>query len=260
MIDPEIRQEIMRRIHAAEAEHNVRVLYAIESGSRAWGFASPNSDYDVRFVYARPQDWYLSIDVENKRDVIEYPIVDEIDINGWDIRKALQLFRKSNPSLVEWLYSPITYVDDGRFASTLRDWIADMYSVEQGIYHYRSMAKSNFRGYLQEDLVPLKKYLYVLRPLLSARWIEEHKTPAPIEFDRIKTLIAHDSSLLAAINDLLALKKQAQEKQLGPKIPEIHHFIERELTRLEFVDVVSSNRNYDPEILNAFFREVVTAN
>ena len=106
-IEPEIRKEILRRIAAAEQEHGVKVLYAVESGSRAWGFASPNSDYDVRFIYAHPKEWYLTVDVEDKRDVIEYTIVDEIDINGWDVRKALKLFWKSNPAFVEWLQSPI---------------------------------------------------------------------------------------------------------------------------------------------------------
>ncbi|HEX8604694.1 MAG TPA: nucleotidyltransferase domain-containing protein, partial [Pseudoduganella sp.] len=91
MIPEDIRQEIMRRLAAAEREHGVRILLAVESGSRAWGFASPNSDYDVRFIYAHPPDWYQAVDLEEKRDVIEYPIVDDIDLNGWDVRKALRL-------------------------------------------------------------------------------------------------------------------------------------------------------------------------
>jgi len=110
LIDKEVHEEILKRIKAAEEEHDVKVLFAIESGSRAWGFASPNSDYDVRFIYAHKKDWYLDINVEYKRDVIEYPIVDEIDINGWDIRKALMLFWKSNPAFVEWIQSPIVYI------------------------------------------------------------------------------------------------------------------------------------------------------
>jgi uncharacterized protein len=88
MIPKDVKVEIISRIQKTELEHNVKVIYAIESGSRAWGFASPNSDFDVRFVYVRPKEWYLTIDVEDKRDVIEYPIVDEIDINGWDLPLA----------------------------------------------------------------------------------------------------------------------------------------------------------------------------
>lgn len=96
MIEPSVKAEILQRLRAAEVEHNMRILYACESGSRAWGFASPDSDYDVRFIYVRNEDWYLSFDVENKRDVIEYPIVDEIDCSGWDLRKALYLLTRTN--------------------------------------------------------------------------------------------------------------------------------------------------------------------
>ncbi|MGL5005223.1 MAG: nucleotidyltransferase domain-containing protein, partial [Casimicrobium sp.] len=113
MIPEEVRAEIMRRMRSAEKEHDVRILLAIESGSRAWGFASPNSDYDARFIYIHPRDWYSSVDLEDKRDVIEYKIVDDIDLNGWDIRKALRLFSKSNPAFVEWIQSPITYIECG---------------------------------------------------------------------------------------------------------------------------------------------------
>nr|WP_220359457.1 nucleotidyltransferase domain-containing protein [Alkalilimnicola ehrlichii] len=141
MNEQNIRKEILARIEQAEKEHEVKVLYAIESGSRAWGFASPNSDYDVRFIYAHPKDWYVAVDLEEKRDVIEYPIVDEIDINGWDIRKALRLFAKSNPAFVEWLQSPIVYIEHGAFAQRARQLLQEVYSVEKGIYHYRSMAK-----------------------------------------------------------------------------------------------------------------------
>ena len=104
-----VRAEVARRLRQIEAEEGVRIFYACESGSRAWGFPSKDSDYDVRFLYAHPRPWYLSIDVERKRDVIERPITDEIDLGGWDLRKALQLFRKSNPPLLEWLQSPIIY-------------------------------------------------------------------------------------------------------------------------------------------------------
>jgi predicted nucleotidyltransferase len=186
MIDSMIKDDIVHRLkHVEETEH-VRILMAIESGSRAWGFASPNSDYDIRFIYVREPDWYLSVDLEDRRDVIEYPIVDDIDLNGWDLRKALQLFWKSNPAFVEWIQSPITYIEEGPFRSQVLDLLPEIYSIEKGIYHYRSMAKTNYRGYLKDERVPLKKYFYVLRPLLAIRWLERFGTAAPIEF---KTLL-----------------------------------------------------------------------
>ncbi len=141
MIPYDVKEEIIRRLERAENEHNVRILMAIESGSRAWGFASPNSDYDVRFIYAHDPDWHLAVDLEERRDVIEYPITDEIDLNGWDLRKAIRLFWKSNPAFVEWIQSPIDYINRGSFKADAFNALPKIYAVDCGIHHYRSMAK-----------------------------------------------------------------------------------------------------------------------
>ena len=198
-INDDVQKEVLRRIKTAEQEHQVKVLFAIESGSRAWGFASPNSDYDVRFIYAHPRDWYLDINVESKRDVIEYPIVDEIDINGWDVRKALKLFWRSNPGIVEWINSPIVYVDDHLLATRLRALLPETYSINKGIYHYLHMAGTNYRNHLTKENVVLKKYFYVLRALLSIQWLEQKQQPAPIEFDVLCSLVADDLPLAEVI-------------------------------------------------------------
>ena len=142
-----------------ERTEGVRLLYACESGSRAWGFASTDSDYDVRFLYLRPREWYLSIDVERRRDVIERPIDGLLDINGWDLRKALGLFRKSNPPLLEWLHSPIVYLDRHGVAERLRALLEQYYSPTACFHHYYHMAKGNYREYLKGEEVKLKKYL-----------------------------------------------------------------------------------------------------
>jgi predicted nucleotidyltransferase len=259
-IDGEVRTEIMRRIVEAEKEHDVRVLYAVESGSRAWGFSSPNSDYDVRFIYVHKKDWYLSVDLEDKRDVIEYPIVDEIDINGWDLRKALKLFWKSNPAFIEWLQSPIIYVDDGYFAQRARELMPTIASSHKGIYHYLHMAKGNFREYLKKDLVPLKKYFYVLRPLLAIMWLEKYDKPAPIEFEELRRLVADNKPLDEAITDLLARKRVSLEKEYAPAVPVINEFIESELARHE--NYVASNKGRDAqfESLNLLFKAVLERN
>jgi uncharacterized protein len=247
MIEQVVKEEILSRIANAEKEHGVQVLYAVESGSRAWGFESPNSDYDVRFIYAHPQDWYVAVDLEDKRDVIEYPIVDEIDINGWDIRKALKLFAKSNPAFVEWLQSPIVYVDRGDFAQGARELLPTVYSVEKGIYHYRSMAKTNYRGYLREELVPIKKYFYVLRPLLSIMWLEKYREPAPIEFEKLRKMVSERTRLNGLISELLERKKRSLEKELAPPITELNEFIESELRRL---DSFSDSPEVSGQIMN----------
>jgi len=256
MIEPHVRDEILARLARAEHEHEVRILLAVESGSRAWGFASPNSDYDARFIYVHRPEWYLSVGLEEQRDVIEYPIVDDLDINGWDLRKALRLYWKSNPSFVEWIQSPLVYLQRGSFHDDSRALMRDVYSVESGMYHYRSMAKTNFRGYLQNDLVPLKKYFYVLRPLLAVRWLERFGAPAPIEFDRLLAMV-DDRALLDAIDVLLAQKRASLELDLSPQVPVIRDFIVRELARLD--DIVPARferRDVEPR-LSALFRDVL---
>jgi uncharacterized protein len=257
IIPVDIREEIMRRLARTEREEGVHILLAIESGSRAWGFASPNSDFDVRFIYKRPADWYLAVDLEERRDVIEYAITDDIDLNGWDIRKALRLFWKSNPAFVEWIQSPIKYVETGNFAEQARSLLPDVYSLEGGMYHYRSMAKTNYRGYLRVDMVPLKKYFYVLRPLLSVRWIERYGSAAPIEFEKLLHLIDGQTSLLAAIRELLVRKQIAPEMGLSQPVAIINSFIEDELNRLDTMNPQRREKQEPLSKLNALFHSVL---
>lgn len=229
-ISPEIYAEIVKRLRAAESEHNVRILYACESGSRAWGFASPDSDYDVRFIYVHTEDWYLSFDVERKRDVIEYPIVDAIDCGGWDVRKTLYLFSRTNGALLEWLKSPIKYIENGVFAQGLRRLESRAANQIALCYHYSHMARGNAKEYLFRDQAKLKKYFYVLRPLLAIRYIEEYKQSPPIEFQRLVDSVAPEN-IKPAIARLLRMKIKSPELGVGPPIPEINTFIEAELRR-----------------------------
>ena len=223
---------LLQRMQQAEQQHQMQIVYAIESGSRAWGFHSPDSDYDCRFVYVREPEWYLSINVEHRRDVIEYPIVDEMDINGWDLRKALKLLAKSNPSIVEWLHSPILYRQSGGFADLARQWLAEHYSVARGIYHYRSSAQSNYQQFLRGERVKLKKYLYVLRPLLAVRWLEQYQQIAPIEFGLLRSVL-DDQAVQAAIDQLLEIKRHSSEAEMRAPMPVLQAWIVAELERLQ---------------------------
>lgn len=229
-IDNEVRQKILHRLRTAEQEHGVTVLHAVESGSRAWGFASPDSDYDVRFIYAHTSDWYLSFDVEKRRDVIEYPITDEIDCGGWDIRKALYLFTRTNGALLEWLNSPIGYMQHGTFAESLRILAPDHLNHIALCYHYSHMARANAREYLYKGKARLKKYFYVLRPLLAIRYIEAGLGVPPVRFEELVDAVAPDS-IKSSVAQLLIAKRQTSELGYGDPIPEINEFIRAELDR-----------------------------
>lgn len=248
-----IIKEELKRI---EDMHNVRILYACESGSRAWGFPSKDSDYDVRFIYINHPDWYLSID--DKRDVIELPINDLLDINGWDIRKALKLFRKSNPPLQEWLRSDIVYYQRYDFINDLRDLSSEVFSPLSCFYHYLSMARNNYREYLQSDQVKIKKYFYVLRPVLACKWIEQYNTIPPIIFKDLVESILLEGELKTQINILLDRKIQGEELDLEPKINIINEFIDLEINYLEaYIKTVNFEASNPTSKLDELFRKTL---
>jgi predicted nucleotidyltransferase len=255
-IAPEVRTRVMQALEEIEAKHDVKVLFACESGSRGWGFASPDSDYDVRFVYVHKLPWYMTVGAP--RDVIELPISNELDVSGWEMRKALQLLRKSNPTLLEWLDSPIIYREDSHFAAHMREFAPDFFLWESVRHHYLSMAKKNFRGYLQGETVRMKKYLYVLRPLLAVRWIDSGMGMPPMRFADLAAATIDDVALLEEINRLLAIKMQANEADYSPRWPLIHAFIERELAKTVLSqDYVKPAGN--AASLDRFFLETVQA-
>ena len=226
-----MKEKITKKLSIIEKEYNVKIIYACESGSRAWGFESTDSDYDVRFIYFHDLDWYLS--VEDRRDVIEKPPDGILDINGWDLKKALKLLHKSNPPLQEWLQSPIVYKKLDNYAGLIKDLLPKYYSPRNCYYHYLHMAKGNFRDYLKGEEVWVKKYFYVLRPVLACRWIEKFNRPVPMEFELLLKDTVDDKDLRIAINELLKRKKSGEELDFAPRIPVISEFIEAELSRLD---------------------------
>ena len=252
-----MREEISSRLGAIETEEKVKILYACESGSRAWGFPSADSDYDVRFIYVHERDWYLAVDADEKRDVIERPINDELDISGWDLRKALKLLRKSNPPLLEWLSSPIVYVETPDLASKLRQAITEFYSPAASFHHYLNMARNNYREHMKGDLIRIKKYFYILRPLLAIRWIEKDLGPVPMEFEKLVDKSVTSPELRSAIFDLLERKKSGQELDHQPKIPVISDYIQSEITSLRNSAPPPDNPKPNIEKLNIIFRETL---
>lgn len=249
-----VQQSIIENLEKIITEHDVRILYACESGSRAWGFASADSDYDVRFLYLHRIDWYLSINTENKRDVIEVPINNQLDINGWDLRKALKLFRKSNPPLFEWLGSPIIYLEQYSTVSKMRELAPLCFSPVSCIYHYFKMAKGNNREYLKGEKVWLKKYIYVLRPILAVIWLERNMGIVPTEFKDLVESVVEDNHLKSEISNLLDAKKQGSELGFGPRNQLIGDFIDRELNRIEKQALAKRIKKCPIEKLNELFR------
>lgn len=243
---------IIESLDRIQREQNIRVLYAVESGSRAWGFASIDSDWDVRFIYLRRPEWYLS--VQRRRYVLEYPLVDGLDISGWDLHKTLGLFAKSNPPLLEWLRSPIVYREMFSTAQQLRELSFQYFSPRSCIYHYLHMSEGNYREYLHGDEVRVKKYFYVLRPLLACRWIETHGTMPPMEFAKlIEDQLPQNLQRIVA--DLLNRKRAGEELDKGPRIREINEFVGGEIERLnQLPDGMPSVKMPDWEVLDQVFR------
>jgi uncharacterized protein len=249
-----IQAQIQAELDRIEADEGVRVLYACEAGSRAWGFASRDSDYDVRFIYVRPAVSYLTI--QRKRDVIERPIDDALDVSGWDLPKALELFRKSNPPLLEWLQSAVVYREVGTCASRMRELMTSYHSPIAAMHHYLHMAEGNNRQYLQGEEVWVKKYLYVLRPVLACLWIERQLGVVPMQFDTLVDRLIDDPALRAAIDGLLERKKSGMELDRGPRLPEISEFVTAQITRLNAAHAAPP-KTKDPEPLERLFGEIV---
>ena len=245
-----MREKILNKLNEIEQREKVKILLAVESGSRAWGFASPDSDYDVRFIYVRLKADYLRL--EKTRDVIELPIEGELDINGWDLDKTLRLLRASNPTLFEWFSSPIVYRETA-FAQEFRSIMQRYFSSKRGLSHYLSMASSNYREYLKGDTVKAKKYFYVLRPVLACRWILDKGTPPPMLFSELVDAEL-DPAVAPDVDRLLDLKMNAPEIKTIPKNESINRYLDRciEEVRSRIVQL-PEDANHGWEELNRLF-------
>jgi len=231
MIPGEVRKRIHQELDRIERDHDVRILFAVESGSRPWGFPSPDSDYDVRFVYVRPLSWYVRLSVG--RDVIERPIIDDLDIGGWDLRKAMNLLIRANPSLIEWLSSPIIY-REGREAVAIRELAEASPHRHSARHHYRALAWNNYSRYITgRGSVKLKKYMYCIRPAAALRWLRTRPDRVPMDFPSLLAGVTFEADLQQAVDALLALKMNSSELGEGSRIPAIDSFVEFEVAGAE---------------------------
>ena len=256
----EIQREIQENLDAIEEQYAVRILLAVESGSRAWGFASPDSDYDVRFIYVHKPEEYLRVDAI--KDVIEWQLDEVLDINGWDLKKALLAFGKGNPNVMEWANSPIIYRKSEDWDNVWKAASA-YFSEKSALCHYYGTANSTYRGHLSGDQIRYKKYFYALRPLLCCRWIERFHEIPPMEFQKLLTLFDDPESglsaeLYAGIQELLARKAITEEKDLNLQIPVIIEFISEECARQkQLSEETPDDHKHDFSELNKVFRRVL---
>ena len=249
-----IEQNIRTKLAEVESKTGVRVLHAVESGSRAWGFESPDSDYDVRFIYAGSAESYLRL--ERTRDVIEWQLDEVFDINGWDLAKALRLLHDSNPTLFEWRNSPIVYATRPEW-ETVSSLFDAYFRPKKSVYHYLSMARSKVQGYLGGDEVNLKKYFYIVRPLLACRWIIANRTAVPMLFSDLVDAVLPDS-MKPVVGELLAAKAETSELGTGPHIAELDSYIYGEVEDLSTaVDFMEPDRVPEWGPLDEAFRTIV---
>lgn len=249
----EINKVVKEKIKEIEAKENVKVLFAVESGSRAWGFPSPDSDYDVRFVYVRKLKDYLKLNPV--RDVIEWQLDETLDINGWDLQKTLKLVKDSNPTIFEWVNSPIVYYKTPEF-NQFKKLIKPYFMSRKGVHHYLHMAERNNKEYLQDDYVKLKKYFYVLRPILAAKWIIDKASNPPMLFDELIESEL-DESIKPDVYKLLEQKKEASELGKSKRITKLNNYIDEQIKLISnIVNTVPEHKeNWDE--LNKYFYDAI---
>jgi len=247
-----MKTAILNKLASIEKEKNIEILFACESGSRAWGFASPDSDYDIRFIYKHKKEWYLNL--WDKKDTIEFMTAEDLDGSGWDLRKATLLLAKSNASLLGWLFSPELYRTDDSFLKEIQSLANENFNPVAGFYHFHSMSKS-FLDKVSEEEVSLKSFFYVLRTTLCSTWILKNGTIPPVLFADLLVLVPED--IKVAIEELVAIKATKNESFQVLKNDVLFNFLKAMIAENNL------NRNSvlfnkaDGEAFNKFFLKTV---
>jgi len=256
MTQQEMLLLVPRRLKQLETEYGIRVLYAAESGSRAWGTSHHDSDFDVRFIYIRPREDYLRLD--RARDVLEFPIGDGWDMCGWDLTKTLQLLHNSNSQIYEWFHSPVVYVDGG-FSRRFRPVLEAYFSTRTAVYHYLHQAELKMKKLQKDDTVKVKHYLYSLQHLAAAQWVLERHAPVPVDFGTVTQLLPPDVRQQAGA---IALRKTTRPEQPGmPRDPQLDAWLREEYSRLHReAGMLPGDGDKGWERLNRFFLEELEEN
>lgn len=220
-----MKKKIIEKLKQLETEQGIRILFACESGSRAWGYSHENSDYDVRFIYLYPPIRYLTIDPQ--KDFIEFPVSEKLDITGWELQKCLRLYRKSNPGILEWINSSLIYSEPYSTAGKLRDYTKELLSSVPCMHHYLHMAEKNLHN---GETKQLKLFFNILRPLLSAKWIEKHHLFPPVHFPTLLEETLPEGRIKAEIEGLL--HKRIDGESTAPITTLMESFMKEEINRL----------------------------
>jgi len=252
--EKEMRQEILEHIKELEATKDIKILLAAESGSRAWGFPSPDSDYDVRIIYMHRLNWYLSI--TDKKDNMDYFIGKELDINGWDIRKVLRLLRKSNASTFEWNQSPIIYQSVGGFQEELMSFSKQFFQAKHALNHYKGIARNSYESLVDKENIKLKKLFYVLRPLLAAMWVVEKETVPPMDIFNLFEVVKEEK-IITTIKELIALKETVNEDYMHRLDNDLDGFILAGFAKIEQTEHLADSVILDATPLDNYFRNLL---
>ncbi len=233
-----MKNKIVSELQQLAKEHDIRILYACESGSRAWGFPSKDSDYDVRFIYVHKLPWYLTVNA--KKDTVNPPIDEVYDLAGWELRKTLSLVKKSNAVIYEWLQSPMVYLMDENFKNDLWTIMKNYFSPISAIHHYLNLANKAVTGieYNANSKIRIKSLFYSIRTLLVAMWINEKQTIPPMTLQQLTPLISSEKEIIAHINELLVIKEKANESTLTYVNKRLHAFI---FSNIEFLTANANN-------------------
>ncbi|OKL40006.1 nucleotidyltransferase domain-containing protein [Pontibacter flavimaris] len=250
-----MQELIQQKLSEIEKQYGVQILFASETGSRAWGFPSPDSDYDVRFIYRHTCHWYLSID--EPRDTIEY-LSSDLDLVGWDIRKSLRLLRKTNAAMFERLASPILYRQQTDFRERLLALAPAYFSCRAGLHHYLSMAHNYYTACEAEDQVKLKSYFYLLRTALCSLWIVEQQGVPPLQFRELLPLVK-DQRMRDKTEELLVLKAQVDESYRHPKETELELYLKGILHYCDNRANDLEKHQGETEPLNELFRKTIAS-
>jgi len=247
-----MKTAILNKLASIEKEKNIEILFACESGSRAWGFASPDSDYDIRFIYKHKTEWYLNL--WDKRDTIEFMTAEDLDGSGWDLRKAVLLLAKSNASLLGWLFSPEIYRADESFLKEIKALANENFNPVAGFYHFHSMSKS-FLDKVSDDEVSLKSFFYALRTTLCSNWILKNGTIPPVLFSELLVLV--DADIKIAIEELVVIKATKNESFQALKNDKLFSFLKTMIAEnnLNRNSVLFNKAN--GEAFNKFFLKTV---